>query len=201
MYGNNYVTPDSGGYDAPFDGGGYDENYVMHSNSELRHPDAHNGMSKLPSSMPDGYDPISGTHSTNSTYTSSAVATTSSNTAANANVGKSSSKTASQSVESIKVLVRVRPMSESEYLQGEGDLGVVDIQSNTNLALSNADGRRQFQCTFDAVLGPESTQSDVYATVQGCTKSVIDGFNSTIFAYGQTGSGECGRRYALLHYY
>lgn len=87
--------------------------------------------------------------------------------------------------ESIKVLVRVRPLSDAE--SGEED-GVIDIQDGTSLSV--LDGKKSFQCAYDAVLGFNSNQADVYATVRECTSSVLDGFNSTIFAYGQTGSGK-----------
>ena len=109
-----------------------------------------------------------------------------------------SATTMMENAQTIQVLVRVRPLSsdgfggESDYALG-GDLGaetVVDIQSETTLAVTNADGKRTFQCAFDSVLGPFSTQTEVYRTVQGCTQSVLEGFNSTIFAYGQTGSGK-----------
>ena len=107
--------------------------------------------------------------------------------------------------ESIRVLVRVRPINDSD--DGNSVAGsrtndsnndgtnesseiIVDIQSPTPLALTNADGKRAFQCAFDAILGPQSTQSDVYQTVRDCTISVLNGVNATIFAYGQTGSGK-----------
>lgn len=85
--------------------------------------------------------------------------------------------------------MRVRPLTESESLEPE-PRSVVDIQSNSSLAVSNFDGKRTFQCIFDAVLGSSSSQTDVYSVIKSCTKSVLDGFNSTIFAYGQTGSGK-----------
>ena len=94
--------------------------------------------------------------------------------------------------ESIRVLVRVRPINDSDNNDGtnESSETIVDLQSHTTLALTNADGKRAFQCAFDAVLGPQSTQSDVYQTVRDCTISVLNGVNATIFAYGQTGSGK-----------
>jgi kinesin family protein 3/17 len=92
--------------------------------------------------------------------------------------------------ESIKVLVRMRPLNESELSSPTGYESVVDIHDDISLSLTNGDGKRTFQCSFDAILGSTSTQQDVYNTVQSCTESVLDGFNSTIFAYGQTGSGK-----------
>lgn len=92
--------------------------------------------------------------------------------------------------ESIEVLVRVRPLTSNERDYDLGVDSVVDIKSDTSLGVTNSDGRRSFQCAYDAVFGPESTQTDIYECVRGCTESVLDGINSTIFAYGQTGSGK-----------
>ena len=94
----------------------------------------------------------------------------------------------SQQFESIKVLVRVRPLSEAE--RSENNDSVVDVLSDQSLRVSSADGKKTFTCSFDAVLNPIATQSDVYRVVRGCTEAVLDGINSTIFAYGQTGSGK-----------
>ncbi len=91
--------------------------------------------------------------------------------------------------ESIKVLVRVRPLDVHIDGGDETNISAVDIQSSTSLAVV-ANDKRSFQCTFDNVLGPYSTQKEVYSVVKSCTESVLDGFNSTIFAYGQTGSGK-----------
>lgn len=93
-----------------------------------------------------------------------------------------------KSLESIKVLVRVRPLSDKEL--SENNVNVVEIGDEQSLKVTSADGKKSFQCAFDAVVGPSTSQAQVYDIVRGCTKSVLDGFNSTIFAYGQTGSGK-----------
>jgi hypothetical protein len=90
--------------------------------------------------------------------------------------------------ESIKVLVRVRPLSGTEL--ADGNDSVAEIHSGQSLSVTSGDGKKSFRCAYDAVLGPSSSQLEVYDAVKGCTESVIDGFNSTIFAYGQTGSGK-----------
>ena len=90
----------------------------------------------------------------------------------------------------IQVLVRVRPLFDNVKSLDLGAETVVDIQSSQSLAVTTGDGKRSFQCSFDSVLGPFSSQSDLYRAVQSGTRSVLDGFNSTIFAYGQTGSGK-----------
>lgn len=88
----------------------------------------------------------------------------------------------------MQVLVRARPLTDQESTASAAS--VVSIHSATELEVLNADGKRSFQCSFDGVLGPSSSQEDVYNIVNTCTHSVLDGFNSTIFAYGQTGSGK-----------
>ena len=90
----------------------------------------------------------------------------------------------------IQVLVRVRPLFDNVKSLDLGAETVVDIQSSQSLAVTTGDGKRSFQCSFDSVLGPFSSQADLYRAVQSGTRSVLDGFNSTIFAYGQTGSGK-----------
>lgn len=48
-----------------------------------------------------------------------------------------------------------------------------------------------FKYRFQRVFEPRSTQEEVFNIVaKDCVRSVLDGFNSTIFAYGQTGSGK-----------
>ncbi len=44
---------------------------------------------------------------------------------------------------------------------------------------------------FDAAFGADSTQAEVYAkTTQPLVKSVLEGYNATVFAYGATGAGK-----------
>jgi hypothetical protein len=84
--------------------------------------------------------------------------------------------------------VRVRPLTDSEAV--DLNASVVYVTSSTDLEVQHADGKRTFRCSFDATLGPHSTQLELYGSVRCCTQAVLDGFNSTIFAYGQTGSGK-----------
>ena len=92
--------------------------------------------------------------------------------------------------ESIKVLVRVRPLNDSERNDNENENGVIAFDGNQKLSITNAEGNRTFQCEFDHIFDPKTSQESVYTSVRECTSSVLDGFNSTIFAYGQTGSGK-----------
>ena len=98
--------------------------------------------------------------------------------------------------ESIKVLVRVRPIPYQYDSNDPTTQSIIDITSENSLIINEGkDRKKNFQCTFDAVLSPSSTQADVYNTVGNCTASVLNGFNSTIFAYGQTGSGKTHSMY------
>ena len=89
--------------------------------------------------------------------------------------------------ESIKVLVRVRPLGPHERDRGAG----ASVQAGDGEVLVEGnEPRHRVRCKFDGVLGPKSTQSDVYSEVAECADKVMRGYNSTIFAYGQTGSGK-----------
>ncbi|EEC13098.1 kinesin, putative [Ixodes scapularis] len=95
--------------------------------------------------------------------------------------------------ESVKVVVRCRPMSEREI--GDGyerivglcpESGVVTIR---NPKSSDVEALKQY--TFDAVYDWNSKQMDLYdETFRPLVDSVLLGFNGTIFAYGQTGTGK-----------
>ena len=43
---------------------------------------------------------------------------------------------------------------------------------------------------FETILGPESTQEDIYSTVADTVYSSVLGYNAAIFAYGSTGTGK-----------
>lgn len=88
--------------------------------------------------------------------------------------------------ESIKVLVRIRPLLAQET----GPVAVeVDHEGNV-IRVNGNTPHRQLQCSYDAVIGPEVSQKGVFSHVRECTSAVLEGENSTIFAYGQTGSGK-----------
>lgn len=87
-------------------------------------------------------------------------------------------------------------MSEKENQIGNPT--AVEIIGNCSLVVHSSDKKRTFQCSFDSVIGPEASQAEVYEIVKGCTASVLDGFNSTIFAYGQTGSGKVDTHFPII---
>ena len=98
----------------------------------------------------------------------------------------------SKNQENIRVVVRCRPMSESEVDQSHSN--IVEIEGATGgIAIlsrkSSGENKREF--TFDSVYDWNSKQIDVYLeTIHPIVESVLQGYNGTIFAYGQTGTGK-----------
>ena len=93
--------------------------------------------------------------------------------------------------ECIRTLGRFRPFNAREIaLQGGGG------GSNAHVMTLGEDGRSVSlgpdksggQFTLDAMLGPDSSQQDVYDQISGIVDSVLQGYNGTLLAYGQTGS-------------
>lgn len=91
--------------------------------------------------------------------------------------------------ECVKVVVRCRPMNGSEMDRGCSK--VVEIDKNllqvrlkkTELAGSDDTDTESKAFTFDAVFDDDSLQSEVYDdTAYSLVKSVLDGYNGTIFA-------------------
>uniref|UniRef100_A0A914LC04 Kinesin-like protein n=1 Tax=Meloidogyne incognita TaxID=6306 RepID=A0A914LC04_MELIC len=98
----------------------------------------------------------------------------------------------------VQVVVRVRPLSESERSLGNKNIVSCDFGGKTvSLKNVNASDSLRFiqgqKCfgSYDKVFGPESTQIEVYEGVLApLMKEVLNGYNCTVFAYGQTGSGK-----------
>lgn len=97
------------------------------------------------------------------------------------------------SSESVKVVVRVRPLSRKEIQDGheavtQADEGKATITCRNPKGDAN-DPPKTF--TFDAVFGPRCTQKGIYETCANTVvEAVLTGYNGTIFAYGQTGAGK-----------
>ncbi|XP_071851359.1 kinesin-II 95 kDa subunit-like [Apostichopus japonicus] len=99
----------------------------------------------------------------------------------------------SKKAESVKVVVRCRPLNSKETKAGhkrvvdmDGKRGLVEIR-NPNAAPNEPP--KTF--TFDSIYDWNSKQRDLYdETFRPLVESVLNGFNGTIFAYGQTGTGK-----------
>ncbi|RVE70293.1 hypothetical protein OJAV_G00062520 [Oryzias javanicus] len=100
----------------------------------------------------------------------------------------------SRSSESVKVVVRCRPMNEKERAAGFERVVSLDVKlgqimvKNPREASANEHPK---VFTFDSVYDWDSKQIDLYdETFRPLVDSVLLGFNGTIFAYGQTGTGK-----------
>ncbi|XP_035287594.1 kinesin-like protein KLP2 isoform X3 [Anguilla anguilla] len=102
--------------------------------------------------------------------------------------GKKMKNSRTQKESNVTVAVRVRPLNEAEREKREQS--VVFCTDKHNLQVSQGGQDRCF--SFDAVLGPDSSQEDVFEACQ--VKRLVDmatqGYSCTVFAFGQTGSGK-----------
>ncbi|KAM9366325.1 kinesin-like protein KIF18A [Symphorus nematophorus] len=108
----------------------------------------------------------------------------------------------------VKVVVRVRPTSESEKRENcrnvvqvvdnhmlifdpkEEDLSCFGSQRVRNRNI-NKRANKDLNFVFDRVFSENSTQVDVFEnTTKGVLDGVMNGFNCTVFAYGATGAGK-----------
>jgi len=94
--------------------------------------------------------------------------------------------------ESVKVVVRVRPLNDKE--KAEGRTVIVQMDPSRGVATLYKPGGtdRDFkEHTYDAVYDERFTQKQIFDdTASDILDAVMDGFNGTIFAYGQTGAGK-----------
>merc|ERR1719387_2575731 len=94
--------------------------------------------------------------------------------------------------ESVKVVVKVRPLFGKEITEGRER--IVEMDTKRGVAVLHKPGGAERDCkdfTFDAVFGEDATQQMIFDdTALEIVDSVMDGFNGTIFCYGQTGAGK-----------
>jgi kinesin family member 15 len=104
---------------------------------------------------------------------------------------ENTTQTTQASKESVKVLVRIRPLTESAgkctFL--EVNPPTISVKSSNNQRSCQGDGCYSFN--FDKICGQECGQDEIFDTVgQPACEAFLDGFNAAVFAYGQTGSGK-----------
>ena len=96
--------------------------------------------------------------------------------------------------ESVRVVVRVRPLNHHELARG--NVSILDVDrscSQVSLYSNRSIPPKQF--AFDAVYGPDTEQQLIYdETAFPLIENVLEGYNGTIFAYGQTG---CGKTFTM----
>ncbi|KAK1161211.1 kinesin-like protein KIF3A isoform X2 [Acipenser oxyrinchus oxyrinchus] len=94
--------------------------------------------------------------------------------------------------DTVKVVVRCRPMNQKEKGMGHKQAVSVDeIRGTITVNKIDSTNEPPKTFTFDTVFGQDSKQLDVYnLTARPIIDSVLEGYNGTIFAYGQTGTGK-----------
>lgn len=98
--------------------------------------------------------------------------------------------------ESVKVMVRVRPMNSSEVSKNCKPCVEVDASSLQVVLTKPQESDSQKIFTFDHVFAPDCEQQKIYEeTAFSLVESVVEGYNGTIFAYGQTG---CGKTFTMM---
>ncbi|XP_032356318.1 kinesin-like protein KIF15 isoform X4 [Etheostoma spectabile] len=97
---------------------------------------------------------------------------------------------ASSDGDSIKVFVRVRPLTQCSGLTTDGDQKLcLTVTSPNTIRLLSKPEPRTF--TYDHVADIGTSQDSVFSSVaKNIVESCMNGYNGTIFAYGQTGSGK-----------
>ncbi|MED6253208.1 Kinesin-like protein kif3b [Ataeniobius toweri] len=97
-----------------------------------------------------------------------------------------------KSSESVKVVVRCRPMNDKEKASKFNLVVSVDVKLGQIMVRNPREASELPKVfTFDSVYDCNSKQIDLYdETFRPLVDSVLLGFNGTIFAYGQTGTGK-----------
>lgn len=86
---------------------------------------------------------------------------------------------------SVKVAVRIRPLSTTE--SSIDDILSINVVPGENQIIAGSD----LYFTFDHAFGVDNSQSFIFdECVNDLLSSAFEGFNATIIAYGQTGSGK-----------
>ena len=96
--------------------------------------------------------------------------------------------------ESVRVVVRVRPLDKNEVARGNASILDVD-RGNSQVMLFSSRAVPPKVFAFDAVYGPDAEQQLIYdETGFPLIENILEGYNGTIFAYGQTG---CGKTFTM----
>lgn len=88
-------------------------------------------------------------------------------------------------VESVRVILRIRPSSEFKEACAQG---VLKVEERCVTVQHKEDNLLQFP--FDGVVGPQENQSSVYEHMQDLVGECMKGCNVAAMAYGSTGTGK-----------
>lgn len=99
-------------------------------------------------------------------------------------------KKKTRSKDCVKVVIRCRPLTSKEQTSKQEE--IVFVQSkNRQIFLKNPKKEKTDVFTFDYTFGQDCNQQRLYAKCcENIIRSLMDGYNCTIFAYGQTGTGK-----------
>ncbi|XP_077385505.1 kinesin-like protein KIF17 isoform X2 [Festucalex cinctus] len=94
--------------------------------------------------------------------------------------------------ESVKVVVRCRPLNDREKALGSKMVLAMDLQrSQCFIKKPTSADEPPKQFTFDGTYFTDQTTEQMYnESAYSLVEGVTEGYNGTIFAYGQTGSGK-----------
>lgn len=99
---------------------------------------------------------------------------------------------------SVRVFCRVRPRNEKEKAEKERDCLVkmddMHIAVEIHGYAYSAGAKEKEVFSFDSVFFP-GKQEEVFEDCRDLVRSVLDGYNVTIFSYGQTGAGKTHTMY------
>ncbi|KAI3388916.1 hypothetical protein SNEBB_006742 [Seison nebaliae] len=96
------------------------------------------------------------------------------------------------STDNVRVVVRVRPLSDREVALNHRDVVIAREQNGEETSIYINDDKKNVSFCFNAVLDNNSNQEEVFH-VSGIKRLIdmsINGYTCTCFAYGQTGSGK-----------
>ncbi|KAG7394300.1 hypothetical protein PHYBOEH_005389 [Phytophthora boehmeriae] len=92
--------------------------------------------------------------------------------------------------ETVKVVVRCRPLFGKELVEGRKAIITLDAAAAL-ISLKCPDNSQIKSFTFDSVYDENTSQRQFYdESGYPLVESIFDGYNGTIFAYGQTGCGK-----------
>ena len=94
------------------------------------------------------------------------------------------------SEENIQVMVRCRPLSQQEKVDGHSNVAVICNPSRHCVVLLDKKRNDNRSLYFDYVFSEESTQAEIFCIAKPLVSAAIAGFNGTIFSYGQTNAGK-----------
>ncbi|RHY47593.1 hypothetical protein DYB34_010443 [Aphanomyces astaci] len=92
--------------------------------------------------------------------------------------------------ETVKVVVRCRPLFGKEIVEGRQSIVTMDLAAAVvSIKCPDSDQLKNF--TFDSVYDENTVQRQFYdESGYPLVESIFEGYNGTIFAYGQTGCGK-----------